>query len=215
MKSWATFSDPQFEVRVYEIRKTGSSDLSARGMVEWVRQDNSSIVSSPTLLPSGVRPNGGDPLPMPGAIQFPEAPPPPPGVFTQSRRVAWCELGLDYKLTPTACLEYLIECAIQAGNAHGWSFEVSQEQGVAFVARRQWLETFDLPGLGVQVKIDTWLSDLKRSTLIRHYVVRRESDGAPVARGHTLWVCVDLKIGAPTRMPAKFIEDFRPHFAGI
>jgi acyl-CoA thioester hydrolase len=127
--------------------------------------------------------------------------------------VAWCELGLDYKLTPTACLEYLIECAIQAGYAHGWSFEVSQEHGLAFVARRQWLETFELPGLGVQVRIDTWLSGLKRSTTIRHYVVSRASDDTPVARGHTLWVCLDLKTGAPTRVPAKFIEDFRPHIA--
>ena len=215
VKSWATFSDPQYEVRAYEIYNTGSSDLSARGTVEWIRQDSSSIVSSLTLPPSGVMQNDGSPLSAPGAIQFPEAPPPPPGVFAQSRRVAWCELGLDYKLTSTACLEYMIECAIQAGYAHGWSFEVSQDQGLAFVARRQWLETFELPGLGVQVRIDTWLSDLKRSTTIRHYVVHRASDGVPVARGHTLWVCVDLKTGAPTRVPAKFAEDFRPHIAGI
>jgi acyl-CoA thioester hydrolase len=215
VKSWVSSSDPHSQVRVYEIRKTGSSDLSARGTVEWIRQDGSTIVLSPTLPASGVSPDGGSPSTASETIQFPDAPPPPPGVFTQSRRVAWCELGLDDKLTPTACLEYLVECGIQAGYAYGWSFEVSQGYGLAFVARKQWLETLELPGLGVQITIDTWLSDMKRSTLTRHYVVRRVSDGTLVALGRTLWVTVDLNTGAPTRVPTKFIEDFRPHIAGI
>ena len=213
VRSWATSSGTQGEVRVYEIRKTGPSDLSARGTVEWVRLENGAITSGPRSRTSDASPIGGDPDPAPEAIQFPEAPPPPPGVITQSRQVAWCELGLDSRLTPAACLEYMIECAIQAGTAHGWTFETSQEHGLAFVARRQWLETFELPSLGVQVRIDTWLSDLKRSTCLRHYIVRRVSDGVLVAGGHTLWVCVDPATGAPVRIPANFIEDFRPHIA--
>jgi acyl-CoA thioesterase FadM len=202
------------EVRAYEIyNKTGSDELSARGTVEWMRLDNTAISSNPTRSASDVLPNGADPDSAPRTIQFPEAPPPPSGVFTQSRRVAWCELGLDSRLTPAACLEYMIECAIQSGTAHGWSFETSQAYGLAFVVRSQWLETFGLPNMGVQVSIDTWLSDVKRSTSIRHYAVHRASDGVLVARGHTLWVCVDPATGAPVRIPIKFIEDFRPQIA--
>jgi acyl-CoA thioesterase FadM len=214
VKSWATFAESHGEVRLYEIRKSGASDLSARGTVEWIRLDEADLAPSQTLPASNIMPNAVDPDSAPGAIQFPEAPPPPAGAFTHSRQVAWCELGLDSRLTPAACLEYMIECAIQAGKAHGWTFEDSQQHSLAFVVRKQWLETFDLPGPGVQVSIDTWLSDVKRATCIRHYAVRRVSDGVRVARGHTLWVCVDPVTGAPVRIPANFLEDFRPHIAG-
>jgi hypothetical protein len=159
VKSWPPSLAPgQAEVRAHEIyNKPGSNDLSARGSMEWMRLDNTAISSNPIRSASDVLPNDADPDSAPRTIQFPEAPPPPSGVFTQSRRVAWCELGLDSQLTPAACLEYMIECAIQSGR-YGWSFETSQaldwRSSCAAMDR-------DLsPSMGVQ-QIDTWLSDMK------------------------------------------------------
>ena len=57
-------------------------------------------------------------------------------------------------------------------------------------------------------RYSTWFSDTKRSTAIRHYAIRRVSDGEILVRSRSLYVWVDIKTGRPIRIPERFLADF-------
>ncbi|UCC51464.1 MAG: hypothetical protein JSV68_20510 [Anaerolineaceae bacterium] len=58
-----------------------------------------------------------------------------------------------------------------------------------------------------ELQIATWVSDMKRATAVRHYIVSRVSDNQLLARARALWVWIDLKTSTPIRIPANFIAD--------
>jgi acyl-CoA thioesterase FadM len=47
---------------------------------------------------------------------------------------------------------------------------------------------------------------------MRAYAVRREVDGAVLARVHSLYVWVNKETGHPIRIPGAFLDDFAPNF---
>jgi acyl-CoA thioesterase FadM len=56
--------------------------------------------------------------------------------------------------------------------------------------------------------ISTWVSDVRRSTATRHYLIQRISDQEKLAVIHTKGVWVDLKTGKPIRIPENLLADF-------
>ncbi len=52
----------------------------------------------------------------------------------------------------------------------------------------------------------TYLSDVKRATAIRHYIIRRPKDDVLIARAHVLNVCIDLTTGLPRKFPVEFLH---------
>ncbi len=84
-----------------------------------------------------------------------------------------------------------------------------REAGFGIFARRYRIE-YRLPALlDDELEVSTWISDVKRSSAVRHYTITRAGDEALLARGHALWVWVDLVTGRPLRVP----EDFAAAFA--
>jgi acyl-CoA thioester hydrolase len=88
-----------------------------------------------------------------------------------------------------------------------------QVEGFAIVARRHRIQYRQPAVLDDELELATWISDVKRATVVRHYTVTRVSDGVLLARAHTLWVWVDLKTGRPIRIPSAFLADFAPNIA--
>lgn len=49
---------------------------------------------------------------------------------------------------------------------------------------------------------------MRRASAVRHFSVRRVTDGALLARARALWAWVDPESGRPVRIPEAFIADF-------
>ncbi len=91
----------------------------------------------------------------------------------------------------------------------GMNFNKWQQLGYAWVARHTEID-YLIPALENDIiQAGTWISENdRRISMIRNYQLIRESDGKTLARGSTRWICVSLKSGKISRMPAEFLNSF-------
>ena len=59
------------------------------------------------------------------------------------------------------------------------------------------------------LEFSTWAYNMKRSTGVRYYDIRRKGDRARIAEIVTYAVWVDLDNGRPMRIPDELLEIFR------
>ena len=64
--------------------------------------------------------------------------------------------------------------------------------------------------LGDMLDVATWLLPSGRVRIRRRFQVRRDSDGATLARAEIDYACLDLSSGKPTRWPPEFRERYIP-----
>ena len=99
-----------------------------------------------------------------------------------------------------------------AGNAvleaYGWSFQRMEQAGFAIVIRRNQIQYHHPALLDDELAISTWVSNVRRSTAIRHYAIRKADDDCLLAMAHSFCVWIDLSTGKPVRIPADFLSDF-------
>jgi acyl-CoA thioesterase FadM len=198
-------------LRAYSIQKDGIE--SSNGRIEWVLQQGGSRVPIGEALAQRLQEAEAQASGASEPLAFPLAPAPPPGVVSRTWRVRWSDAGLDYALSPAALVEYLIETGIYAGAQFGWTVQTSQELGFGVVAFRLWLEQLQPAPFLAELRIDSYLSDPGRSSIVRHFLVYNPTGQEAIARGRILWVFVDLKGGRPLRVPASYLEMFREHIA--
>jgi acyl-CoA thioester hydrolase len=199
--------------RAYELRRAGSGEMVARGSSDWVFMNTATGRPAPipaemmaAFFPEGVPP-------APTRTPFPAAPQPPPGVFQERRQVEWRDLDSAQHVNNAVYLSYLEECAIHVAAAHGWPLERMTAERLAVVARRHRIEYLLPARLGDELEISTWASDVRRTSAVRHFHIRRLSDGELLARAHTFWAWLNLDTGQPRRMPPTFLADFKPNIA--
>ena len=60
---------------------------------------------------------------------------------------------------------------------------------------------------GDQILLTTWMSNPRRVSANRHYLLQRQSDGALLARVQTYSVWVRLEDNQPARIPAELSRD--------
>jgi acyl-CoA thioester hydrolase len=195
--------------RMYELRLLSDDELVAHGSTDWVFLEADSLrpVSIPQELIAAFFPNG-QPEEAPTREPFPRATPPPPGVFTLRRRVGWRDIDPAKHVNNANYLAYIEDCGVEVAAAHGWPMTRMMADGFGIVARRFRIEYRQAAVLGDTLEIATWISDVKRVTAVRHYTIKRASDGELIARAHVLWVWVELASGRPMRIPAGFMDDF-------
>jgi len=200
--------------RMYELRLASSGDTIATASTEWV------YLNTETLRPATIPPEMVAAFRHPDLAvgerrePFPDAPPPPPGIFRMRRVVEWRDLDQVRHVNNANYLAYIEECNIAATDAFGWPLDRIMELGVGIVARRYRIEYREPALLHDELEVTSFLSDVKRSTAVRHNEVRRVRDGALLARAWSLWVFVDLKAGRPMRIPTFFMESFGPNVVG-
>jgi acyl-CoA thioester hydrolase len=196
--------------RAYTFRIFGENHTAARALITWRR--NEQQLENP--LQDQNTAMGFEPSAYSEVLQnfHPEHPPPmtvqPAGTFEIQRQVEWSDVDRDYKLHFSAFIKYIIDCSIRVGEAFGWSIQTAQEDGTGYVARKLWINHHQYPTLGSEVNIATWVSLVKRSTIIRHYVLGYLASHQPIATAHILWVSVDIDTGRPTRHPQRWMDGF-------
>ncbi|MBN1680310.1 MAG: acyl-CoA thioesterase [Anaerolineae bacterium] len=201
--------------RAYELRLANSGEIVAEAFSDWVYIDSES--RRPTAIPGEVIgaffPEGytGD---NPARVPFPDPPPAPPGAFRVQRRVEWHDLDAAGHVNNAMYLAYLEECGVRMAAAFGWPMTRMANAGFGLVARRCRIEYRQPATLDDDLTLSTWFSDPHHTSAVRHYTITRESDNALLVRAHTRWVWVDLATARPIRIPAEFLDDFSPNFAG-
>jgi acyl-CoA thioester hydrolase len=197
--------------RAYEFRHAVTGELVAEARTDWVYLDirTQRPVTIPEEMIAAFYPEG---LPEQRTRRepFPDVTPPPAHVFTVRRRVEWRDLDTAQHVNNAMYMAYLEDCGTQVAEAFGWPIQRMMEAGFGIVVRRYRIE-HKLPArMGDELELATWISDVKRSSAVRHYTILRVQDRALLARAHVLWVWIGLLDGRPIRIP----DDFRADFAG-
>jgi len=139
-----------------------------------------------------------------------EAPGPPPEAVCIVHRVEWGDLDSAGHVTNAVYLNLLEESGIRAGEAVGWGMDQLRAHGVAVIARSHRIQ-YLLPALhGDEVEITTWLSNLRRVSALRHYVLRRRGDDAVLARAVTKVATLKRDDMTPLVMPERMRQAFLP-----
>lgn len=105
-------------------------------------------------------------------------------------------------------VQWMQDAAIAHSDSVGCTLATAAA-GCAWVARSHQIEYLRPAFAGDRVLVQTWLIDATRkSTSPRRYRMVRESDGALLAKGETLWVFVDAQTGRPRTIPPEVIGGF-------
>jgi acyl-CoA thioester hydrolase len=198
--------------RAYEFYKNGSNQLAAKAVTDWVYIDRES--GKPLTIPNGLSSAfsiDGMIDKFPPRKRFPEAPPPPQGVFEVRRKVSWQEIDLAQHVNNAAYLNYIDDCGMQVIAAHHWPVQRMIREGFAIIIRKHQIHYASPAILDDELSITTWVSDIRRSMATRHYVIHRVGDNAFIASIHSLGVWVELSSGRPIRIPQELLDDFAPN----
>jgi len=140
------------------------------------------------------------------AIDFPTPTVPPAGALGQLWDVNWRDIGGDGCLHLAAYFDYLLDFLMGALAERGWSYERELEAGFAWYVRRHWLEILAPVQLTDKLRLASWLSDVKRSTVLRNFTIHSSDTGDLLGRAYTLWMSVDPASGRPLRISERITQ---------
>ena len=84
------------------------------------------------------------------------------------------------------------------------------EAGATWVVRSHHVEYLRPVMQSERLIVETWIEDVQQVRSTRRYRFIRDGDDREVARGETLWVCIDASSGRPCAIPETVLERFRP-----
>jgi acyl-CoA thioester hydrolase len=85
----------------------------------------------------------------------------------------------------------------------------TQALGATWVVREHKIVYLRPAFAGDEIKVQTWVVNLRRVRSLRKYQFIRTSDDALLVRGETDWVFVDAETGQPRRIPEEIANLFR------
>jgi acyl-CoA thioester hydrolase len=214
--------DDQFEIRtwvadfrrvrsrrMYEFRLSGSDEIIARGMTDWVYIDRA------TQRPANVPPEmvrafapDGEAVVTQTRESFPKPPAPPPEVFKMRRRVMWQDIDQAQHVNNAVYLSYVEDCGFQLLKHFKWPMQRMRDEGRAILIRKHQIQYLQPALFDDEIEITSYVYDVKRTSAMRYYSITRVSDGALLAQVNSLGVWVDLNTGQPARFPDQFLTDF-------
>ncbi len=100
---------------------------------------------------------------------------------------------------------------MRVATAHNWPLARTWAEGFAILARGHHIEYRQPALLGDELELVTWLSDVSRTSAVRHYTVTRVSDGALLARARSLLEWTGVETEQPMSIPATFLGDLAPN----
>lgn len=78
------------------------------------------------------------------------------------------------------------------------------------ITRSEW-DYLQASRRGDMLAVATWIIDWdRRLTMQRHFQIIRPADRVTLLRGIMHFVCIEISSGRPRRLPAEFLEGYRP-----
>jgi YbgC/YbaW family acyl-CoA thioester hydrolase len=136
-----------------------------------------------------------------------------PGEYVLRTPVPVAELDPFGELRPSAYIRLLQLTAAEASAAAGYDAHWYAQRGTTWIVRRTRFEQCEPARQGDDLRIRTWVSDIRRVRSWRRYEVDRAIDGQAIARAATDWVYVNSDSGAPTVLCEELQRAFMP--AGV
>lgn len=131
-------------------------------------------------------------------------------IYAWRFRVRTYELGARSQVKLNVYQNYMEEAAVQASGSLGYDWAWYHANNCIWVARAITLR-YGTPALYPdELEMQTWVSDLRRVSSNREFVLRRVNDGAMVLRARTNWVYLDMITMRPQRIPESFRVAFDP-----
>jgi acyl-CoA thioester hydrolase len=200
--------------RAYRFHKAGSGELVACAYTDWVFLDieHNRPAAIPDILVQDFYPEGV-PHTFPPRLPFPTPPPAPAGAYTMRRRVAWYDIDSMLHVNNAVYMVYANECGFQATAACGWPWKRLMDADCGIFIRRAQIQ-YLLPALqDDEVEIATWVYNVRRASAMRHYTIRRVSDGALLAQISNLSAWVSPSSGKPVRIPREMLAELAAQIA--
>ncbi len=142
------------------------------------------------------------------ALLLPETTAIPPNAFQTERQVVWQHMNLDHTLRTPWYLFFLQDVAMELSIAYGWTAARMAEFDFGIIVKRRQLQLFAQAKVDDTLQIQTWFTNRKRISVIRHFAVVRKADQVQVARASMLYVWINTKTGRPTRVNEHLMHDF-------
>jgi acyl-CoA thioester hydrolase len=201
VKTWVENFRRVRSLRRYDIFK--GQELAARAGTDWVFMDTKTL--RPATIPRHVvdaYSQGKDVSPAPRH----ESPPPsapPENVYQLRRRVEWRDVDSAGHVNNAVYLDYVADCDAQVGRAYGWPIARVREAGHNILPRQHHIEYKTPAVLGDELEISTWVSDVGKDSMARHYVIKQASDGQLVARVRAQFQWIGMEIENPCPFPRR------------
>jgi acyl-CoA thioester hydrolase len=104
---------------------------------------------------------------------------------------------------------WAMDCAWAHSDALGLDFAAYEEAGVGCVVREHRFTYLAPAHEGDEIAVGTWIkSNDGKLRLTRGFELRRVADNKLLVEGETQFVCIDIKTGRPTRMPAAYAAKY-------
>lgn len=210
--TWVVDARRVISRRAYHFVDPKKESILAKGYSDWVFLERDSLkpATIPTEVINAYIPEGGKGERI-SRQSFPNPPPAPAGVFSLKRWIDWRDLDGMRHLTNAAYLSYAEDCAMRLAATYGWPYSRWQEEGIAFVARKNRIKYHQAARFDDELEIQTWLYGLRAASAKRYYAFSRAKDDALLAQLQTDWVLIDINSGKPKRFPTHFHEVLSPN----
>ncbi len=209
IKTWVADFRRVRSRRMYEFRLTGSNEIVARGMTDWVYIDRATQRPA-NVLPEMIRAFApdGEKVMTQTRESFPKPPAPPAEVFKMRRRVMWQDIDQAQHVNNAVYLSYVEDCGFQLLKHFRWPMQRMMEESRAILIRKHQIQYLQPALFDDEIEVASYVYDVKRASAMRYYSITRVSDDALLAQVNSLGVWVDLKTGQPARFPDQFLADF-------
>ena len=196
--------------RIYEFRLNPTNELAGKAVTDWAYLDRKT--GRPMEIPNemvaafvedGVEINSRQ------RPRFPKIKNPPKESYFVQRKVEWRDIDTAQHVNNAVYLTYFEDCGIQVAKEYGWEMKHMQDMGIGIVARKHHILYRQPALLDDELEIATWLTDFQKSTLVRHYVLKRLSDNEILGQSNSVYALIDLNSGKQIDIPTTFRQDFK------
>ncbi len=132
----------------------------------------------------------------------------PAGAYIESGGVRSYEVSRTGRIGLGAVLRYLEALATQASASLGFDFRWYEEHGAAWVVREMNVLLAAFPTIGDDLRLATWISDVKRVQAQREYAIWLPHTHRQVALASARWAYIDRARGLPLRLHDELLGKF-------
>jgi acyl-CoA thioester hydrolase len=207
IKTWISDARRVTARRQFEMRNADTGALVCTAHTDWVLAAPivRSLIALPANMLAAFRPerSGTDAVKPIDLVQAAQA----PQTFHQTRAVRWQELDAGRVVNNPVYLEYCTDCGFACTTSFGWPLTRQVEANTAVFFRTIDIDYLQPAMLDDELDIAAWLSDIKRVSATRHFLITRTRDNTVLARMNAMIVCADLTTGRPMRWTEQMRAD--------
>ncbi len=209
IKTWISDIRRVSARRQYEMRNAATGELVCKAHSDWVLANpvDRSLVALPADMLTAFQPDrvGVDAVAPADVVQAPPA----PATYRMQRRVRFQDLDAGGVVNNPVYLDYCSDCGFECTASFGWPLKRQLDAGFATFFRSIDIEYLQPAEPEDELIVSAWLSNIKRVSGTRHFLIVRARDNAILARCNGMIVCADRKTGAPMRWPEQVVVDLK------